>query len=93
MHGNIQNIQTIFRPYQMLIKMVVMFSLLINAVILLLYCLVLILHPYIHYLSLRPYFLFKHCSDLYVTDSALKYPELCTNAVRTSISDGVKIFS
>ena len=35
------------------VKSVVMFSLLINAVILLLNCLVLILHLYMHYLSLR----------------------------------------
>ena len=35
-----------------------MFSLLINAVILLLNCLVLILHIYMHYLSLRHYFLY-----------------------------------
>ena len=57
MHGNIQNIQTIIWPYQMYIKSVVMFSLLIFAVILLLNCLVLILHLYMHYLSLRHYYL------------------------------------
>ena len=42
------------------------FSLLINAVILLLNYLVLILHLYMHDLS------FKHYLDLYITDSALK---------------------
>ena len=50
-----------------------MFSLLINAVILLLNYLVLILHLYMHYLSLRHYFLFLNIVlDLYITDSALK---------------------
>ena len=49
-------------------------SLLINAVIFLLNCLVLILHLYIHYLSLRHYFLYLNivCLDIYITDSALK---------------------
>ena len=37
---------------------VIIFSLMINAVILLLNCLVLILHLYIHILSLRHYFLY-----------------------------------
>ena len=36
----------------------IIFSLLINAVILLMNCLVLILHLYIHFLSLRHYFLY-----------------------------------
>ena len=48
----------------------IMFSLLINAVILLLNGLVLIL--YIHFLSLRCYFLHKHYLNLYIIDTALK---------------------
>ena len=44
-----------------------MFRLLIDAVIMLVNCLVLIFHLYMHYFSVL-----KHCLDLYITDSALK---------------------
>ena len=48
------------------------FSLLMNAVILLVNCLVLILHLYTHFLSLRCYSLLKHYLELCITDNALK---------------------
>ena len=73
MHGNIQNIETIIRPCQMLIKSAVIFSLLINAVILFieLSCFnTSSLHAIS--LSLTLFSLFKHCLDLYIIDSALK---------------------
>ena len=54
----------------------IFFSLLINAVILLLNCLVLVLYLYIHFLSLRCYLnlfsLLKHYLDLYISDTAQK---------------------
>ena len=68
----------------------IIFSLLINAVILLLNCLVLLLYLYIHFLSLRHYIsLFKHYLDLNITDTALKAsrPLYCFT---TSISHGVE---
>ena len=57
----------------------IIFSLLIDAVMLLLNCLVLILYPYIHFLSLRCYFLYLNIiwSFIYLT-LLLKYPDLCT---------------
>ena len=73
MHGNIQNIQTIIRPCQMLIKSVVMFSLLINAVIFFIElscCNISSLHALSFSKTL--FSLFKHCLDLYITDSAQK---------------------
>ena len=49
------------------------FSLLINAVILLWNCLVLVLYLYIHFLSLRCYFFYLNIIfELYITDIALK---------------------
>ena len=52
---------------------IIIFSLLINAVILLLNCLVLTLYLCIYFLSLRHlFFLLKHYLDIYITDTALK---------------------
>ena len=49
------------------------YGLLINAVILLLNYLVLILDLYRHYLFFQTLFSsFKHCLELYITDSVLK---------------------
>ena len=50
----------------------IIFSQLINAVILLLNCLVIMLYLYIYFLSLRCFFLLRHYLELYVTDTALK---------------------
>ena len=70
--------------------MCIIFSLLINAVILLLNCLVLILHLCIHFVSLRCYFsLLKHHLDLNITDTALKLSR-CLYCFTTSISHGVE---
>ena len=60
------------------------FSLLINAVILLLNCLVLVLYFYIHFLSLL-----KHYLDLYITVTALKVSR-SLYCFTTSISRGVE---
>ena len=69
---------------------VIIFSLLINAVILLLYCLVLILHLNIHDLSLRHYFLLlKHYLELYITDTALKVSQ-SLYCFTVSVSHGVE---
>ena len=65
----------------------IIFSLLIDAVILLLNCLVLILCLYIHFLSLKHCFLYY----LYVTDTALKVSQ-SSYCFTTSISHGVKNF-
>ena len=57
-------------------------SLLINAVMLLLNCLVLILHPYMHYLSLRHYFLYLNIVWTFKYMAVLrKYPELCIDTL------------
>ena len=65
---------------------IIIFSLIINAAILLLNCLVLILYLYIHVLSLRYYFLYL---NIIWTDPALKVSRslYCFTA---SISHGVK---
>ena len=69
---------------------IIIFSLLINPVILLLNCLVLILYIYIHFLSLRCHFsLHKHHLDLFVADNALKVSR-CLYCFTTSISHGVE---
>ena len=51
---------------------IIIFSLLINAVILLLNCFVLILYLYIHFSSLFIFHLLKHHFDLNITNTALK---------------------
>ena len=69
---------------------IIIFSLLINAVILLLNCLVLILYLYIHFLSLRCYFLYlKRHFDLNITDTALKVSR-SLYCFTTSTSHGVE---
>ena len=69
---------------------IIVFSLLINAVILLLNCLVLILYLYIHVLSLKKlYSLLKHNLDLNITDTALKVSR-SSYCFTTSISHGVE---
>ena len=69
---------------------IIIFSLLINAVILLLNCLILILYLYIHFPSLRCYFsLLKHHFDLNITDTALKVSR-SLYCFTTSISHGVE---
>ena len=67
----------------------IIFSLLINAVILLLNCLVLILHLYKHLLSLGYYSLLKHYLELYITDTALKVSR-SLYFFTTSVSHGVE---
>ena len=53
-------------------------------------CLVLILYFYIHFLSLRCYFLYlKHYWDLYITDTALKVSR-SLKCFTTFISHGVE---
>ena len=64
------------------------FSLLFNAVILLLNCLDLILYFYIHFLRLL-FSLLKHYLDLYITDTALKVSQFLY-CYTTSISHGVE---
>ena len=69
---------------------IIIFSLLINAVVLLLNYLILILYLYIHFLSFRHHFsLLKHYLDLYITDTVLKLsqPLYCFT---TSVSRGVE---
>ena len=57
----------------------IIFSVLINAVILLLNCLVLILYLYIHFLSLIHYFLYLNIIWSFIQLTLLlKYPDLCT---------------
>ena len=69
---------------------IIVFSLLINAVILLLNCLVLIFYLCIHSVYLRCYFLYlnSHHLDLNITDTALKvsHSVYCF----TTISHGVE---
>ena len=68
---------------------VIIFSLLINAVILLLNYFVLILHLYIHFLSLRCYFLYLNIIWAFITDTALKVSR-SLYCFTTSISHGVE---
>ena len=69
---------------------IIVFSLLINAVISLLNCLVLILYLCIHFVSLRCYFLYlKHYLDLNITDTALKVSRSLYCFIN-SISHGVE---
>ena len=57
----------------------IFFSLLINAVILLLICLGLVLYLYIHFLSLRCYFLYLNIIWTFIEVTLRwKYPGLCT---------------
>ena len=49
----------------------------------------LIIYLYIHFLSLRRYFHYKHYSDLYITDIALKVFQ-SLYSFTTSISHGVE---
>ena len=56
---------------------------------LLLNCLVLILHIYIHFLSLKHNFSTKHYLDLYINDTALKVSRSLYCFI-TSISHGVE---
>ena len=69
----------------------IIFSVLINVVILLLNCLVLILYLYIHFLSLRSYFIYLNivAMDLYITDAALKVSRYLY-CFTTSLSHGVE---
>ena len=68
----------------------VIFSLLINAVILLLKCLDIILYLYIHFLSFRCYFLYLNIIlELYITDTALKISR-SLYFLTTSIFHGVE---
>ena len=72
----------------------IIFSVLINAAILLLKCLVLILYLFIHFLSLRCYFsVLKHYLELHITDNALKVSASLYCLYTTSISHGVEIIS
>ena len=52
-------------------------------------CVVLILHIYMHFLSLRHYFLYLNIFWTYVTDAALKVSQ-CLYCFITSISHGVE---
>ena len=69
---------------------IIIFSLLINAVVLLLNCLVLILYLYIPFLSLKMLFcLCKHHLGLFVADTALKVSR-SLYCFTTTISHGVE---
>ena len=70
---------------------IIIFSLLINAVILVLNCLVLILYLYIHFSSLRCYFLYLNIilTLIYITDTALKVSR-SLHCSTTSISHDVE---
>ena len=66
------------------------FSLLINAVIFLLNCLVSVLYLYMHFLSPRCYFfLLKHYLDLYISHTALKVSR-SLHCFTTSVCHGVE---
>ena len=70
---------------------IIIFSLLINAVMLLLDCLLLLLYLYIHYLSVRFFSLLKHYFDLSITDTALNVSRsLSLYCFTISVSHGVE---